>query len=100
MRTTGWTLEGARLRRNARQYIVLARMIGNEIDDVAEEGADALPGRVARAKGRRRWVHPSTLARAPDVGTTVAIRRKYRSRPPLELRRLSAGARLDGERDQ
>src|SRR5439155_19222900 len=82
---------------------VFARVIGDEIDDVPEEGTDALPGRIARASGRRRSGHPSTLARAPDVGTTEragAVRREHRSPPPSELRRPSARARLDGEGDQ
>src|SRR5229473_3308591 len=52
------------LRADAFQHLGLPAALVDEVDDVAEEGADALPGRLARAGRGGGGLHAATLARA------------------------------------
>src|SRR3989440_9152175 len=55
--------ELARARRDALQHLGLVAAFVDEIEDVAEERAEALPGRIARAGRGRGGLHARTLAR-------------------------------------
>src|SRR5438445_165787 len=55
--------ELARAQRDALQHLGLVAAFVDEIEDVAEERAEALPGRIARAGRGRGGLHARTLAR-------------------------------------